>query len=146
MNKLSFAQHRGRPPQGGFEKREGRQLHLMANDTFSALADPTRRGILELLAGNPELSATQIYERFDVSPQAISQHLKILRETQLVRVEKRAQQRIYSLNIDPVKELEHWAQAIRQQWDGRLNAMDRVLAEEMAKRIANQANHENKGE
>ncbi|PQP89141.1 metalloregulator ArsR/SmtB family transcription factor, partial [Paenibacillus sp. AR247] len=76
----------------------------MANDTFSALADPTRRGILELLAGNPELSATQIYERFDVSPQAISQHLKILRETQLVRVEKRAQQRIYSLNIDPVKD------------------------------------------
>jgi len=55
-------------------------------DMFVALSDPTRRAILEILATRGELSATDIYEQFSVSPQAISQHLKVLREAHLVLV------------------------------------------------------------
>jgi DNA-binding transcriptional ArsR family regulator len=54
-------------------------------DIFTALAEPTRRTIIELLARSGPLSATEIYEQFPVSPQAVSQHLKVLRETQLVK-------------------------------------------------------------
>ncbi|MFL5625764.1 MAG: ArsR/SmtB family transcription factor [Ktedonobacteraceae bacterium] len=57
---------------------------------FVALADPTRRTILEILASSGELYATDIYEKFPVSPQAVSQHLKVLREAKLVEMEKRA--------------------------------------------------------
>jgi len=67
-------------------------------DMFVALADPTRRNILELLATSGELAATTIYEQFPVSPQAVSQHLKVLREAHLVEKEKRAQKCLYRLN------------------------------------------------
>ena len=65
-------------------------------DMFIALADPTRRNILELLASSGELSATAIYERFPVSPQAVSQHLKVLREAHLVEMEKYATKTLVS--------------------------------------------------
>ena len=68
-------------------------------DLFSALADPTRRSILELLAKKGPLPATAICERFQVSPQAISQHLKVLREAHLVQMEKRAQKRLYRVGV-----------------------------------------------
>ena len=67
-------------------------------DMFSALAEPTRRSILEMLASEGRLSASEIADRFPVSAPAISQHLKVLREAKLVQVEKRAQQRIYEIN------------------------------------------------
>jgi len=67
-------------------------------DMFGALADPTRRNILELLATSGELAATALYEHFAVSPQGVSQHLKVLREAHLVEMDKRAQQHIYRLN------------------------------------------------
>jgi DNA-binding transcriptional ArsR family regulator len=78
-------------------------------DIFAALAEPTRRIILERLAANGQMSATEIYRGFKATPPAISQHLKVLREAKLVRVEKRAQQRIYFVNPKPMKELERWA-------------------------------------
>jgi DNA-binding transcriptional ArsR family regulator len=99
-------------------------------DKFSALGDPTRRGIIELLASNGQLSATQIAEKFQVSPPAISQHLKILREAKLVNMEKRAQQRIYLLNLDAMLELEMWAGQMMQLWNQRFDALDRILKRE----------------
>jgi DNA-binding transcriptional ArsR family regulator len=59
-------------------------------DTFTALADPTRRSIFEMLAGDGQLSVSDISNRFSVSPPAISQHLKVLRETNLVQMEKKS--------------------------------------------------------
>jgi DNA-binding transcriptional ArsR family regulator len=70
-------------------------------DIFFALADPTRRKILELLASRGQLSATEIYANFVVSHPAISQHLKVLREAKLVKMKKHAQQRI----LDALEEL-----------------------------------------
>src|SRR6266498_5891799 len=86
---------------------------------FYALAEPTRRGIIELLASKGQLSATDICDNFDVSPPAISQHLKVLREANFVHVEKRAQQRIYHINPDAMSEIEEWVQKTTKHWNAR---------------------------
>jgi DNA-binding transcriptional ArsR family regulator len=102
-------------------------------DTFEALADPTRRNILELLASSGELPATAIYEHFSVSPQAISQHLKVLREAHLVMMEKRAQKRVYRLNPQVLSQFETWVQQTRQIYEERFSALDAVLEREKQK-------------
>jgi DNA-binding transcriptional ArsR family regulator len=102
-------------------------------DIFYALADPTRRKILELLASQGQLSATQIYANFAVSPPAISQHLKVLREAGLVKMEKRAQQRIYQINPAAMLELEDWSKSLAQHWNQRLDALDELLKVEKQK-------------
>ena len=102
-------------------------------DMFVALADPTRRNILELLASSGELSATAIYEQFPVSPQAVSQHLKILREANLVEMEKRAQKRLYRLNPQTLSQFEEWVQQTKQRWSESFDALDTVLEREKKK-------------
>ncbi len=104
-------------------------------DMFVALADPTRRNILELLASRGELSATAIYERFPVSPQAVSQHLKVLREAHLVEMEKRAQKRVYRLNPQTLSQFEAWVQHTKQMWEERFAALDTVLEREKKKLV-----------
>ncbi|CAN5178109.1 hypothetical protein BH11PAT1_BH11PAT1_2990 [soil metagenome] len=102
-------------------------------DTFSALADPTRRMILEMLVARGELSATEISNKFQISPPAISQHLKILRITQLVHVEKRAQQRIYHINHVKLTEFEQWIKNLTKHWDKRFLRLDDLLEKEKKK-------------
>jgi DNA-binding transcriptional ArsR family regulator len=108
-------------------------LYNAVMDKFYALAEPTRRTILEMLAKEGQLSATEISDRFDVSPSAISQHLKVLREANLVQMEKRAQQRLYRINPDAMLEVENWAKRMMQMWETRLDAFDAVLNAEQAK-------------
>src|SRR5437016_8144799 len=98
-----------------------------------ALAEPTRRDIIELLASNGQLSATDISNNFAVSAPAISQHLKVLREANFVRVEKRAQQRIYRINPEAMSEIEEWVQEMTKQWNARFNVLDRILEAEKRK-------------
>jgi DNA-binding transcriptional ArsR family regulator len=102
-------------------------------DKFHALADPTRRKILEMLASGGQLSATEISEQFRMTPPAISQHLKALREAELVVMEKKAQQRIYRLNPGTVLELENWAKGLTDLWNRRFDALDKVLEVEKGK-------------
>jgi DNA-binding transcriptional ArsR family regulator len=103
-------------------------------DVFYALSDPTRRKILELLASQGELNATQIYANFQVSPPAISQHLKVLREANLVKMVKHAQQRIYQINPEAVLELEDWSKQLAEQWNQRLDVLDEILKSEQEKK------------
>ena len=103
-------------------------------DMFVALADPTRRNILELLANRGELSATAIYEQFSVSPQAVSQHLKVLREANLVEMEKRAQKHLYRLNPETLSQFEEWVKLIQERWSERFEALDAVLESEKQKK------------
>src|SRR5258706_2331366 len=110
-------------------------VYNMSMDMFVALADPTRRAILELLASRGELSATDIYEQFSVSPQAISQHLKVLREANLVVMEKHAQKHLYSLNPQTLSQFEAWVQQTRQRWEERFSALDTVLEREKQKLV-----------
>jgi DNA-binding transcriptional ArsR family regulator len=105
-------------------------------DKFYALAEPTRRKIIELLASRGALSATEICEQFTISPQAISQHLKVLREAGLVQVEKRAQQRIYRINPQAMVELEDWARQLTELWSQRLEALEAVVQAEKQKLLS----------
>lgn len=105
-------------------------------DVFFALADPTRRTILELLANKGNLSATDIYGEFMVSPQAVSQHLKVLRDTQLVTVEKHAQKRLYQINPHTLIETEEWLHTMTRAWNERFDALD-VLLEREKKKLRN---------
>ena len=100
---------------------------------FVALADPTRRNILELLASRGELAATAIYEQFPVSPQAISQHLKVLREANLVEMEKRAQKHLYRINPQALSQFEAWVNNMQRMWSERFDALDTVLEMEKQK-------------
>ena len=102
-------------------------------DVFNALAEPNRRRIVEMLARNGQLSATDISVKFNVSPPAISQHLKVLRETNLVNMEKRAQQRIYTINPEAMQQLEGWAKQIMELWTQRFDAFEEVLKKEKEK-------------
>jgi DNA-binding transcriptional ArsR family regulator len=95
-------------------------------ETFTALADPKRRRIVELLATG-EMAAGDINKHFRVSGPAISQHLKVLRDAHLVRVRVDAQRRVYSLDPKGLDELEEWLTAIRKFWSGRLDALERAL-------------------
>jgi DNA-binding transcriptional ArsR family regulator len=100
---------------------------------FFALADPTRFQIFEMLARNGRMPVSQIRERFSISPPAISQHLKVLKEANMVQVEIKAQQRIYSLNQAGIFEIEDWISQIKKLWEMRFDALDELLKEEMAK-------------
>lgn len=96
---------------------------------LDALADPTRRAIVALLAAG-ERPAGDVAARFPVSAPAISQHLKALRAAGLVRVEKRAQQRIYSLDPAGLDAVERWLAETRRAWNARLDRLGAALDEE----------------
>jgi len=104
--------------------------NLLIMDMYAAIAEPTRRNILELLAHKGELSASEIAINFHSSPPAISQHLKVLREANLVDMEKRAQQRIYTINHTKLTELEAWIKKLTQQWEERFDRLDELLTNE----------------
>ncbi len=108
-------------------------VYHIGMDMFVALADPTRRNILELLASNGELPATTIYQNFPMSPPAVSQHLKVLREANLVEMEKRAQQHVYRLNPEKLSEFETWVKLMQQRWEERFSTLDIVLEREKKK-------------
>ena len=102
-------------------------------DMFTALAEPTRRNILEMLANSGEMSASEIVSKFSVSPPAISQHLKVLRDADLVEVEKRAQQRIYTINPSKLHELEDWIRKLTVVMEERYNRLDALLEREKSR-------------
>lgn len=102
-------------------------------DIFTALAEPTRRTIIEMLAEKGELSATDISDKFDSSAPAISQHLKVLREANLVRMEKRSRQRMYQVNPSAMNKFERWVKHTKELWDKRFDRLDRLLEVEKKK-------------
>ena len=95
-------------------------------DPLAAVADPTRRRIVELL-GRGERSAGELVEEFDVSAPAISQHLKALRDAGLVQVRADAQRRIYALDPAGLAEIDAWLESVRRFWSRRLDALEREL-------------------
>lgn len=97
---------------------------------FDALSDPTRRTIIELLASQGQMAASDIYQNFKMTNPAVSQHLKILREAELVKIEKDAQKHIYSLNPEKIRDLEEWLKRTLNLWEKRFEQLDRVLAAE----------------
>ena len=99
--------------------------------TFSVLADPTRRRIVELLATG-DMGAGDIHGHFRITGPAVSQHLKVLRDAHLVRVKVDAQRRVYSLDPRGLDELEEWLLGVRKFWNQRLDALERALVADKA--------------
>lgn len=93
---------------------------------LTALGDPTRRQIIEMLALR-ELTAGEIVKAFSLTAPAISQHLKVLREARLVKVRAEGQKRIQSLDPEGLAEIEAWTKRMRTFWEGRLDALEQEL-------------------
>lgn len=104
-------------------------MYLESMDIFQALGDKSRRDIIELLAKKGQLTSTDISNQFHISAPAISQHLKVLREARLVDMEKKAQQRIYTINTNSLSEIENWVHRMKQAWDSRFERLDKLLKE-----------------
>jgi DNA-binding transcriptional ArsR family regulator len=95
------------------------------NDTFAALADPTRRAILaRLMAG--EASVTELAEPFTISLPAVSKHLKVLEQAGLIARGREAQWRPCRLEADPLKEVADWVEGYRRFWEQRQERYDRL--------------------
>jgi DNA-binding transcriptional ArsR family regulator len=92
-------------------------------NALEALAEPTRRRIVELLAEG-ERSAGEIASQFSTSRPGISRHLRVLREHGLVRARGDAQRRLYSLDPEPLRELDEWLERYRAFWGNRLDALE----------------------
>ena len=101
-------------------------------DSFAALADPTRRRIVESLAARA-MSSGEIAGLFEITAPAVSQHLKTLRTARLVRVTALGQKRIYQLDLSGVDEASAWLTAIRRHWAVRLDALEAQLKREETK-------------
>jgi DNA-binding transcriptional ArsR family regulator len=93
---------------------------------YEAVADPTRRHLLELLAGG-DRTAGDLAGSFRISRPAVSRHLRVLRDAGLVRWRGDAQRRVYSLDASPLAELDEWLARYRRFWPARLDALERHL-------------------
>lgn len=102
------------------------------NSIFAALADPTRRAILERLAGG-ETSVTALAEPFNISLPAVSKHLKVLERAGLIRRGREAQWRPCRLEAAPLKEVADWVEHYRRFWDESLDRLDDYLRDLQAK-------------
>jgi DNA-binding transcriptional ArsR family regulator len=98
----------------------------MRRDIFQAIADPTRRAILVLIAAQ-SLTPNAIAEHFDSSRQAVSKHIKILCECDLLKQEQQGREIYYQLNPIKMKEIDEWLAKFRTIWEGRFSQLDNVL-------------------
>ena len=100
----------------------------MKRDIFQAIADPTRRAIIAIVAMQA-MTPNAIAEHFDTSRQAVSKHLRILSECELVTQEQKGREIYYSLEIDKMKEIDEWLEQYRKIWESRYEQLDTLLAE-----------------
>ena len=105
----------------------------MRRDIFQAIADPTRRAIIALIVVQA-MTPNAIAENFNTTRQAVSKHLRILTECELVKQEYQGREIYYSLEIDKMKEIDKWLAQYRKIWETRFNQLDNVLSTMSAKR------------
>lgn len=99
----------------------------MRRDVFQAIADPTRRAIIALVAVG-SLTPNAMAEHFDMSRQAVSKHLKILTECELLKPNQQGREIYYSLEIEKMKEIDKWLNQFRKIWETQFNQLDEVLS------------------
>lgn len=99
----------------------------MRRDVFQAIADPTRRAIITLIALQA-MTPNAIAEHFDTTRQAVSKHLKILTECELVKQEHQGREIYYQLELEKMKDVDNWLEQFRQLWETRFNQLDSVLS------------------
>jgi DNA-binding transcriptional ArsR family regulator len=99
----------------------------MRRDVFQAIADPTRRAIITLIALQA-MTPNALAEHFEMSRQAVSKHIRILTECQLVKQEQSGREIYYLLDTNKMKEIDKWLDQFRKIWENRFNQLDNVLA------------------
>ena len=107
-------------------------MSMALTQTLRAIADPTRRAILEQLRER-ELSVGELQSSFRISQPAVSRHLGVLREARLVRRRRRGRSNFYALTAAPIAEIVDWASRYNAFWEERLTALGQVLTEEKGK-------------
>lgn len=100
----------------------------MRRDIFQAIADPTRRAIISLIALQA-MTPNALAENFHTTRQAVSKHLRILTECELVKQEYKGREIYYSLEIDNLKEIDEWLEQVQEIWEGNYKRLDALLAE-----------------
>lgn len=99
----------------------------MRRDIFQAIADPTRRAIITLIAVQ-SMTPNAIAEHFDTTRQAVSKHLKILTECELVKQDYNGREIYYQLEINKMKEIDKWLEQFRKIWEKRFDQLDKLLS------------------
>lgn len=99
----------------------------MRRDVFQGIADPTRRDILALLARRPQ-NVNALAEQFSMTRQAVSLHVKILRECGLIAINQQGRERICQLQGQKLAEVDRWLGPFRKAWEDRFNRLDSLLA------------------
>ena len=108
-------------------------LHIsIVVETFAALSEPNRFRIVELLRTGPR-AVNDIGERLHLNQPQVSKHLRVLKDVGLVDVQPRAQQRLYELRPERLRQLHQWLERYRQLWDARFDEMDGLIEELKAK-------------
>ncbi len=100
---------------------------FMRRDIFQAIADPTRRAIITLLALQA-MTPNAIADNFHTTRQSVSKHLRILTECELVQQQQQGREIYYSLQADKMKEVDQWLEQFRELWKTRFNQLDKVLS------------------
>lgn len=98
----------------------------MRRDVFQAISDPTRRAILTLIALNA-MTPNALAEHFHTSRQAVSKHIKILVECEVVKEEKIGREIYYKLEVDKMKAIDQWLEQFRKIWETKFNQLDEIL-------------------
>jgi DNA-binding transcriptional ArsR family regulator len=99
----------------------------MRRDIFQAIADPTRRAIITLIALHA-MTPNAIAENFNITRQSVSKHLRILTECELVKQNQKGREIYYTLEIEKMKEVDKWIEQFRKIWEARFNQLDKVLS------------------
>ena len=99
----------------------------MRRDIFQAIADPTRRAILVLIAAQA-MTPNSLAEHFDTTRQAVSKHLRILTECELVKQAYQGREIYYQLEINRMKEIDKWMEQFKKIWEDRFDQLDKVLS------------------
>ena len=99
----------------------------MTQDIFQAIADPTRRAILTLIAIHT-LTPNAMAEKFEMSRQAVSKHIKVLHECKLIKAEHSGREIYYHFNAKKMQEFDIWLAQFRQNWETQFNQLDKVLS------------------
>jgi len=103
-------------------------FEVMKRDIFQAIADPTRRAIIALIAMQA-MTPNAIAEHFDTTRQAVSKHLRILTECELVKQEHQGREIYYQLEIEKMKEIDEWLAQVQEIWEANFKRLDALLGE-----------------
>jgi len=98
----------------------------LRRDPFQAIADPTRRAILVLLAAQT-MTAGAIADKFDVARPTISRHMQVLSECELITANQKGREIYYEIKVDKMKEIDTWLAQFRKIWENRYNQLDNLL-------------------